>query len=137
MRIIRGNSTAFIWTSALLVGAPRRRYHRKRVIRHRYDGPAAGAGLRVERESRSASNADSLFMHIVSFDTLAAELNALRTAAGPERVSVYCSGHVMCRKTDKEAKEFHHYIVHEMGDWAAIDHILELRTSPLPRCSNR
>lgn len=72
-------------------------------------------------------NADSLFMNIVSFDTLAAELNALRTAAGPERVGVYCSGHVMCRTTDKEAKEFHHYIVHEMGDWAAIDHILELR----------
>jgi dimethylsulfone monooxygenase len=72
-------------------------------------------------------HADSLFMNIVSFDGLAEELRLLRAASGAQRANVYASGHVMCRKTDKEAQEFQHYVVHEMGDWQAVDHILHLR----------
>lgn len=70
-------------------------------------------------------HADCLFMNIIAFDTLAQELTALRGSDGTAKV--FASGHVMCRPTMAEAKEFHHYIVHEMGDWAAVDHILALR----------
>ena len=40
---------------------------------------------------------------------------------------MFASGHVICRATAKEAAEYHHYIVHEQGDWAAVDHILAIR----------
>jgi alkanesulfonate monooxygenase SsuD/methylene tetrahydromethanopterin reductase-like flavin-dependent oxidoreductase (luciferase family) len=72
-------------------------------------------------------HADCLFMNIIAFETLEQELVALRAANAAERAKVFASGHVMCRPTAKEAAEFHHYIVHEMGDWDAVDHILALR----------
>lgn len=66
-------------------------------------------------------NADCLFMVIVDIDALAAEISALRADAGNRQVGVYTSGHVLCRATEKEAREFHHYIVHEKGDWEAAE----------------
>ena len=72
------------------------------------------------------ANADSLFMNIIALETLAAELEGLR-AGSAERQRVFASGHVICRATAKEAAEYHHYIVHEQGDWAAVDHILAIR----------
>ena len=72
-------------------------------------------------------HADALFMNIVALDTLSGELASLR--AGAPDATVYASGHVMCRPTSREAREFHHYIVHEMGDWQALEHILKLRES--------
>jgi dimethylsulfone monooxygenase len=72
-------------------------------------------------------HADSLFMNIVQLETLAEELAALRASAGPARATVLASGHVICRPTAREATEYHRYIVHEMGDWEAVDHILKLR----------
>ena len=42
-------------------------------------------------------------------------------------VGVYASGHVICRRTEKETKDYYHYIVHEMGDWAAADHMADIR----------
>jgi dimethylsulfone monooxygenase len=84
------------------------------------------AGSSGPGRSFAMRHADCLFMNIVEFDTLAKELVALRGSDTP-RAKVFASGHVMCRRTAAEAKEFHHYIVHEMGDWAAVDHILALR----------
>ena len=34
---------------------------------------------------------------------------------------------MICRPTQKEAEEYHHYIVHEMGDWQAVDFIMGVR----------
>jgi len=84
------------------------------------------AGSSGPGRSFAMRHADCLFMNIVAFETLAEELVALRGSDVP-RARVFASGHVMCRPTMQEAKEFHHYIVHEMGDWAAVDHILALR----------
>jgi len=70
-------------------------------------------------------NADSLFMNIPQLETLAAEIEALRAAG--RKSGVFASGHVICRKTQKEAMEYRDYIVDEMGDWDAVEHILHLR----------
>jgi alkanesulfonate monooxygenase SsuD/methylene tetrahydromethanopterin reductase-like flavin-dependent oxidoreductase (luciferase family) len=35
----------------------------------------------------------------------------------------------MVRRTRKEAQEYHHYIVHEQGDWEAADYAFKLRGS--------
>ena len=48
---------------------------------------------------------------------LADEIAALR--AGRKAIGVYASGHLMCRATPKETKEYYHYLVHEKGDWEA------------------
>jgi FMNH2-dependent dimethyl sulfone monooxygenase len=57
--------------------------------------------------------ADSLFMNIPQLETLAAEIKSLReTKRGAK---VFASGHVICRKTQREAAEYRDYIVNEMG----------------------
>jgi alkanesulfonate monooxygenase SsuD/methylene tetrahydromethanopterin reductase-like flavin-dependent oxidoreductase (luciferase family) len=37
----------------------------------------------------------------------------------------------MVRPTRKEAQDYHHYIVHEQGDWEAADYAFKLRGSRL------
>jgi FMNH2-dependent dimethyl sulfone monooxygenase len=72
-------------------------------------------------------HADSLFMNIVAVDTLAGELADLRATLPSRRLDVFASGHVICRPTASEARDYHHYIVHETGDWDALEHIFALR----------
>jgi FMNH2-dependent dimethyl sulfone monooxygenase len=47
-------------------------------------------------------------------------------AAGHE-IDAYTVGVIVCRPTRKEAEEYHRYITEERVDWAAIDHIIEMR----------
>jgi len=76
----------------------------------------------------AARHADCLFMVIVDFDRLADDVRTLREIAAGRDVGVYASGHLICRRTRTEAEEYHHYIVHEMGDWEAADHAVAIRT---------
>jgi alkanesulfonate monooxygenase SsuD/methylene tetrahydromethanopterin reductase-like flavin-dependent oxidoreductase (luciferase family) len=82
---------------------------------------SSGAG-----RSFALSNADSLFMNIIALETLQSELETLRAGVS-QRLRVFASGHVICRATAKEAAEYHRYIVHEQGDWDAVDNILKIR----------
>jgi dimethylsulfone monooxygenase len=74
----------------------------------------------------AARHADCLFMVAVDAETLPQEIAALREQAG-RPIGVYASGHVMCRRTEKETQDYYHYIVHEMGDWDAADHMADIR----------
>ena len=56
---------------------------------------------------------------------LAAEIATLR--AGTPGIGVFASGHLMCRATPKETKEYYHYIVHENGDWEAAEAVIRKR----------
>ena len=76
----------------------------------------------------AARNADCLFMNIFDEPALAKDIASLRALAG-RPCGVYASGHIISRKTEKEAKDWHHYIVHEQGDWAAAEHIVNIRIS--------
>jgi alkanesulfonate monooxygenase SsuD/methylene tetrahydromethanopterin reductase-like flavin-dependent oxidoreductase (luciferase family) len=76
----------------------------------------------------AARNADCLFMNIFDEAALAKDIAGLRELAG-RPAGVYASGHIISRKTEKEAKEYHHYIVHEQGDWEAAEHIVNIRIS--------
>jgi alkanesulfonate monooxygenase SsuD/methylene tetrahydromethanopterin reductase-like flavin-dependent oxidoreductase (luciferase family) len=69
---------------------------------------------------------DCLFMAIVDIATLPRELEALRASAA-RRFRTFASGHLVCRKTRKEAEDYYHYIVDEMGDWKAADYIQKAR----------
>ena len=76
----------------------------------------------------AARNADCLFMNIFDEAALAKDIAGLRELAG-RPAGVYASGHIISRKTEKEAKDYHHYIVHEQGDWEAAEHIVNIRIS--------
>ena len=93
------------------------------------------AGSSTAGREFAARNADCLFMAIVDLDGLTGEIASIRALAGQRRVGVFASGHMVCRATDREAKEYYHYYVHEMGDWDAVEHILCIRaqTQSIPQ----
>jgi len=72
-------------------------------------------------------NADCLFMAIVGVDTLAGEISEIRSGAPEREIGVFASGHLICRRTEKEALEYKHYITHEHGDWMAAEQALAKR----------
>ena len=88
------------------------------------------AGNSPEGRGFATRHVDSLFITVFDLDKLAGTVAAARTmAAGRARpIGIFGSGHIMARPTTREAKEFHHYIVHEMGDWAAAEHAAFIRT---------
>jgi alkanesulfonate monooxygenase SsuD/methylene tetrahydromethanopterin reductase-like flavin-dependent oxidoreductase (luciferase family) len=71
-------------------------------------------------------NADCLFMTIIDLDALPEEIATLR-AISPD-AGIYASGHLICRPTRREAEDYYHYIVHDMGDWEAAEHTAIIRT---------
>jgi dimethylsulfone monooxygenase len=69
---------------------------------------------------------DCLFMVIVDIDKLGAELAALRASAG-KAFPTFASGHLVCRASRKEAEDYYHYVVDELGDWEAADYMAKAR----------
>jgi len=66
----------------------------------------------------------------VHSEALADEIAAIRRTPGAKsgEAGVYGSGHLICRPTRKEAEEYYHYIVYDMGDWEAAEHAAAIRT---------
>ena len=56
---------------------------------------------------------------------LADEIVALR--AGKKALGLFASGHLMCRATAKETREYYHYLVQEKGDWEAAETAIRKR----------
>lgn len=83
------------------------------------------AGSSPTGRSFALRNADALFMVIPDIETLADELAVVRGAMGPREIDIYASGHVFCRKTAKETREYYDYMIHEHGDWAAGRYLLK------------
>ena len=74
----------------------------------------------------ATKHVDCLFMTIVDIETLPDELDALRAnVARP--FNAFASGHMICRATTKEAEDYYHYVVDEMGDWEAADYTQKAR----------
>ncbi len=69
-------------------------------------------------------HADCLFTTVIRRETLAEEIAVIRATPGAhsEDAGIYGSGHMICRPTRKEAEEYYHYIVYDMGDWEAAEH---------------
>jgi alkanesulfonate monooxygenase SsuD/methylene tetrahydromethanopterin reductase-like flavin-dependent oxidoreductase (luciferase family) len=86
------------------------------------------AGNSETGRSFAAGNADCLFTTIPNLDELPAKIAAFRAAAPAGQLrNIFASAHVMCRPTRKDAQDYHHYIVHEMGDWESAEYALNLR----------
>jgi alkanesulfonate monooxygenase SsuD/methylene tetrahydromethanopterin reductase-like flavin-dependent oxidoreductase (luciferase family) len=83
------------------------------------------AGSSPEGRAFASRHADCLFMVIGDEAGLADEVAALRASANG--IGVFASGHLMCRATAKETKEYYHYVVHENGDWEAAEAVIRKR----------
>jgi FMNH2-dependent dimethyl sulfone monooxygenase len=86
------------------------------------------AGSSPAGRAFARKNVDCLFMIINKLDTLPGEIRALREGLDA-KVGVFASGHVVCRRTQKEAEDYYHYIVHEKGDWEAVEHLVKIRAN--------
>ena len=85
------------------------------------------AGVSPAGRAFAVQNVDCVFMTVVQWDNLEAEVAVIRAAAAARPTGIFVSGHVVCRPTQKEAEDYYHYYVHEMGDWAAVDWTLKAR----------
>jgi len=70
-------------------------------------------------------HADALFTAITELRNAQEELRAAR-AMSPDgaAVPIYGSSHLVCRPTRKEADEYYHHLVYELGDWTGMDELL-------------
>jgi alkanesulfonate monooxygenase SsuD/methylene tetrahydromethanopterin reductase-like flavin-dependent oxidoreductase (luciferase family) len=83
------------------------------------------AGSSTAGRAFASRHADCLFMAITEEEEVANATATLR--AGRNGIGVFGSAHLMCRATPKETKEYHHYLVHENGDWEAAEAALRRR----------
>ncbi len=99
-----------------------------------YPKPMENRPLIISAGSSSAGRkfavryADCLFMLIVELDALPSEIQTLRSESQSDWGGIFASGHVVCRKTQKEADEYYRYIVDEMVDVDSLQRHLKLRT---------
>ena len=64
----------------------------------------------------------------MEFKDFGASVQALRDSSKAENVGVFASGHMVTKPTTKEAEEYYHHLVYEMGDWEAGEHAATIRT---------
>jgi alkanesulfonate monooxygenase SsuD/methylene tetrahydromethanopterin reductase-like flavin-dependent oxidoreductase (luciferase family) len=83
------------------------------------------AGSSPAGRAFASRHVDCLFMVISDEAKVADEVAALR--ASQNSLGVFASGHLICRATPKETKEYYHYLVHEKGDWEAAEAAIRKR----------
>jgi alkanesulfonate monooxygenase SsuD/methylene tetrahydromethanopterin reductase-like flavin-dependent oxidoreductase (luciferase family) len=66
-------------------------------------------------------------MLIVDLDALPHEIQALRSNTHADWAGIFASGHVVCKKTQKQADDYYRYVVEEMADVESLERHLKLR----------
>jgi dimethylsulfone monooxygenase len=87
------------------------------------------AGSSLAGRNFAVKHTDCLFMTITEDARIAADIAQVRAVPGAEKVGLYASGHLLCRPTAKETKEYYHYLVHEKGDWEAAEQVIAKRAA--------
>jgi alkanesulfonate monooxygenase SsuD/methylene tetrahydromethanopterin reductase-like flavin-dependent oxidoreductase (luciferase family) len=77
----------------------------------------------------AARNCDVLFTALIDHERTAKAVAEIKERAGKfgRSVDVYCSTHVVCRATRREAEEFYHYYAVENADTDAVERLMELQ----------
>lgn len=85
---------------------------------------SSGAG-----RSFAARNCDFLFTVLLDLEKGKKDVESIKaSAAGFDRsIEVFTTSYVVLRPTKKEAIEYHEYYTTEMGDYEAVDHLMELQ----------
>ena len=87
------------------------------------------AGSSPAGRAFAANHVDCIFAAFPDLDSLSGEIASIHRMAGGRRLGVYASGHMVCRRTAREAQEYYHHYTHEMGDWDAVEHTLGIRAN--------
>ena len=96
----------------------------------------SGTGLRF-----AAKYSDMIFTSLweTGHADATAKINDIRRLAreefGRDQIQVWTTGWVVCRPTEKEARDYHHYVVEEMGDWEAIHNVQRVQRMDNPNLS--
>ena len=87
---------------------------------------AAGSGLGREFATR---NANFLFTPAIDLDRSVEEIAELKQLAADNQqsIDVLTFSHVVCRATEKEAKDYVEYFYGQNTDWVAVDNLVRLQ----------
>jgi dimethylsulfone monooxygenase len=89
------------------------------------------AGASPVGRAFAVKNCDAFFMQSsrVSVTETAQRVAAVKAEAAAlgRAIGVFTVGVITCRPTMREAEEYHHHVVVEQADWAAVDQLLALR----------
>ena len=89
------------------------------------------AGASPVGRAFAVRNCDAFFMQSsrVSVEETAQRVAGVKAEAAAQgrAISVFTVGVITCRPTMKEAEEYHHHVVVDQADWAAVDQLLALR----------
>ena len=57
------------------------------------------------------------------------EVDRIRAAGSGRKFGIFASGHLLCRATPGETRDYYQYLVHEKGDWEAAENAIAKRMS--------
>lgn len=86
------------------------------------------AGLSPAGRRFAAKHADLNFVLLPNLDVgraIIAEIKSLARQEFGRELLVFGLGYIVCRDTEREAREFEHYYVHERGDWRGVRNLLD------------
>jgi alkanesulfonate monooxygenase SsuD/methylene tetrahydromethanopterin reductase-like flavin-dependent oxidoreductase (luciferase family) len=114
-------------------------FHQPKPIQRPFPAIMNAGGSPVGRRF-SARNADMAFVAIIDqdYDGAKREVDSIRTMAREDyqrELGVWANAYVVCRDTEKEARDYLHYYVVEKGDDVATDNIarvLGLQAGSIP-----
>lgn len=91
--------------------------------------PIVNAGSSKQGRSFAARNADRAFTVVAGPQDGAEVVAQIRAEARTHQreVGVFTLGHVVCRPTRAEAREYLRYYADEQADWPAVDEVMRLQ----------
>jgi len=103
-------------------------FHEPKPIQRPFPAVMNAGGSEVGHRF-AAKYADMVFTHIKEhdYDQAKAKVDSLRRMAWEEfrrEIQVWDHFYVVCRPTEKEAREYVNYYVREQGDWEAADNLI-------------
>ncbi len=87
------------------------------------------AGLSPAGRRFAAKHADLTFVAVPDLEVGRTAISEIKTLARKEfdrEILVFLMTYIVCAETEREAKQFVHYYVHERGDWKAVRDILDV-----------
>jgi alkanesulfonate monooxygenase SsuD/methylene tetrahydromethanopterin reductase-like flavin-dependent oxidoreductase (luciferase family) len=91
--------------------------------------PILSAASSQEGRAFAVKNADFLFTVLTDLGQGAKDVAAVKAqaAAADRNVGVFTTSYVVCRPTDAEARDYHHYYADTHAKWDEVDRFMELQ----------
>jgi dimethylsulfone monooxygenase len=121
-----------LWTRTETFDWDGRHFHLKSVLgdpRPRRPLPIINAAGSAEGRAFAVRNADFLFTPVIDLNRSKEEIAALKAQAAEvgRGVGVLTFSHVVCRPTEKEARDYLKYFGKDNADWEAVDNLVRLQ----------